>query len=260
MVEPHAAVAILHAREPANSVLLIRRTIREDDPWSGHWSFPGGHRDPEDSDLLDTALRELAEECGVRLEREHLEAALPVASARRRSGPYVLVAPFVFRVHRELPTVLDEREAAEARWIPLDVLTDPARHHLRPVPGIPEHTLFPAIDLAGPPLWGFTYRLVTEWLGLLPNRIEEAGFEAANRVLDYLGSRGLEPFRDWQAHNGLRVAAVKGTIPVEEVLEHLSTPGRTIPAVNVVDVRPTQIRMAGLAFEEYLIETSDLEA
>src|SRR3954469_17844709 len=103
---PDAAVAIVHAREPNESVLLIRRSEREDDPWSGHWSFPGGRSDPQDRDPLDTALRELAEECGVRLAREQMEAALPQRVARRRSPPYVLVAPFVFGVSAELPTVL----------------------------------------------------------------------------------------------------------------------------------------------------------
>ncbi|NUN03240.1 MAG: NUDIX domain-containing protein [Bryobacteraceae bacterium] len=86
MADADAAVAILHARNNRESVLLIRRVEREKDPWSGHWSFPGGRCDPGDRDLLDTALRELEEECGIRLERNHMETALPLAVARRRGG------------------------------------------------------------------------------------------------------------------------------------------------------------------------------
>src|SRR5512133_3644657 len=100
MAEPEAAVAILHAREPEESVLLIRRAEREGDSWSGQWSLPGGRRDSGDVDLLHTALRELEEECGIRLRRAELEAALPERLARRRVGPFLLVAPFVFRVER----------------------------------------------------------------------------------------------------------------------------------------------------------------
>src|SRR5215472_8046710 len=96
MHQPEAAVAIVRAGSPEESVLLIRRAHREGDPWSGHWSFPGGRRDPEDPDLLHTALRELQEECGVSLGLEHLERALSPMHAGRRAGPLVLVAPFLF--------------------------------------------------------------------------------------------------------------------------------------------------------------------
>jgi 8-oxo-dGTP pyrophosphatase MutT (NUDIX family) len=166
MPEPEAAVAIVYARQPEESVLLIRRAEREDDPWSGHWSLPGGRREPEDPDLLRTALRELEEECAVRLGREHLKAVLQPTLAGRRVGKFVLVAPFLFHVDAALPTVLDPREAVEALWTPLSVLRDPARHALRPVPGQPSDMQFPAIELSGVPLWGFTYRLISDWLGL----------------------------------------------------------------------------------------------
>src|SRR5215471_17287898 len=97
MTEPEAAVAVVHASEPAESVLLIRRSEREGDPWSGHWSFPGGWRQKGDQDLLHTALRELEEECGLRLQRDQMEAPLRPTVAGRRVGRLVLVAPFLFR-------------------------------------------------------------------------------------------------------------------------------------------------------------------
>src|SRR5437764_11479761 len=137
MTQPDAAVAIVRAHAPVESVLLIRRSERDDDPWSGHWARPGGRRNAEDPDLLETALRELAEECGIQLAREQMETALPHVLAHRKAPPYLLVAPWVFAVERELPTVLDAREAAGSLWVRLDDLRDPARHALRPVPGRP---------------------------------------------------------------------------------------------------------------------------
>src|SRR5512146_1015690 len=116
MAEPHAAVAIVQAQLPEHSVLLMRRAERVGDPWSGHWSFPGGRREPEDPDLLHTALRELEEECGIRLDRGQLEKVLPPATARRRQGRSLKVAPFVFRVDSEMPSTLDPGEAVEAVW------------------------------------------------------------------------------------------------------------------------------------------------
>lgn len=210
--------------------------------------------------MLDTALRELDEECGIRLERAQMEAALPPTNAGRRLGRAVLVAPFLFRVDGILPTTPDPQEAAEALWIPLGVLRDPTRHGLRPVPRLPREMAFPAIELNGTPLWGFTYRVMTEWLGLHAHRPspEEAGFESACVLLNYLLARGLKLAHEWidqdESQRPLRkVAEVAGHIPVEEVLEHFAAPRAAFPAMHLLEVRPHQVRVVGLAQEEYLI-------
>ena len=193
-----------------------------------------------------------------------MESALLPVLTRRRAGPFVLVAPFVFEVDSELPAVVDTEEAVEAVWIPLSVWCDPAEHSLRTVPGLPSNWLFPAIDLNGVPVWGFTYRLATNWLGLLPEQspIEAAGFEMACRVLDFLVSYDLTLKGSWEDQvaqpdlaEGRRVklARVEGVIPVERVVSYFSTPGTLFPSVNLLEIRPDGIRVVGLAFEEYLI-------
>ncbi len=267
LAEPLAAVAIVRARFPNESILLIRRSERKDDPWSGHWSFPGGRRDPDDPDLLHTALRELEEECGIRLEREQMEAALPSVLARRRTGPFVLVAPFVFAIECKLPTQVDHQEAVEAIWVPLSVWFDPARHSLMTVSGFTGESLFPAIDLNGVPLWGFTYRLGTSWLGLVPQQdtLEQAGFEMANRILDFLLVDGLKLKSGWEereAHlaktegSAVRVAVVEGIIPTDRVAAQFAMPGEIVPRINLLEIKSDRIRVLGLAFEEYLILAS----
>jgi len=246
MPQPDAAVAIVCARLPAESVLLIRRSERDDDPWSGHWSFPGGRRDPEDPDLLHTALRELEEECGIWLSPKHMQSAMPHSLARRKAPPYLLVAPFVFAVDKELGTVLDPREATGCLWVPLRDLRDPARHALRPIPGRPREILFPGIALDGQPLWGFTYRLIADWLGLVP---PSSGFQEAALALQFLLSRGLRLKQDWSGG----VAVVDGPIPVEETLAHFSQPAGRVPAANCIEVHADSLRVIGPDFEEYLI-------
>jgi 8-oxo-dGTP pyrophosphatase MutT (NUDIX family) len=256
MAEAEAAVAIVHTRDAEESVLLIRRAERETDSWSGHWSFPGGRRDPEDADLLDTALRELAEECGIRLAREDMDAALPQKTARRKVGEFIPVAPFVFRACGRLPTVLDSREAVEALWLPLGLLRDPGRHRLRPVPGLPKETLFPAIELNAAPLWGFTYRLITDWLDLVPNAGEPAGFETACELLKFLQAQGLTLEHGWARRGAKQEASLRGAIPVGPVLDRVARARRRIPAVNCVEVRPDRVRVVGLSLEEYVIHAA----
>jgi hypothetical protein len=135
------------------------------------------------------------------------------------------------------------------------------------VPGLPGDWLFPGIDLCGMPVWGFLYRLGTDWLGLLPvqSPIEQAGFEVACRVLEFLLSHGLKLQRGWEdcieqpaigAPQTAKVAMVEGVIPVSLVVAQFSIPGEIFPGINLLEVRPDRIRVLGLAFEEYLILAS----
>ena len=251
MLRPDAAVAIVHTRTEPESVLLMRRSERPDDPWSGHWSLPGGRCDPEDKDLVHTALRELEEECGVRLEQANLESTLPPTIARRKSPPYLLVAPFVFRVDRELETTLDTREAVESFWIPVDLLRSPARHCLRAVPGRPKEMLFPTIELTGVPLWGFTYRLLTDWMRPPDRNVD--GMAAANQVLDALLDLGLRLRAPWSTRDHTAEATVEGAVPVEALLARFAGCGPHVESINTLEVRPAQVRMLGPVWEEYKI-------
>jgi 8-oxo-dGTP pyrophosphatase MutT (NUDIX family) len=249
-LEAEAAVAIVHALEPVESVLLMRRAEREGDSWSGQWSLPGGRREGRDADLLASALRELAEECGIRLERGQMEQALPERLARRRTPPYLMVAPFVFRVPARLPTTLDEREAAEALWAPLAMLRDRRRHALGPVPGRPPRILFPGIALAGAPLWGFTYRLLEDWLSQGAAAGDgDGGPQAAQEVLDFVAAAGCPVGRPWRE----REALVCNAIPAEAVLEHFSKPGNLHSAINCLEASPELVRILGPEWEEYCI-------
>ena len=67
-----AAVAVILRPAPGETldsteILFIKRAERDGDPWSGHMAFPGGHMEPDDSDLKESAIRETKEEIGLDL-------------------------------------------------------------------------------------------------------------------------------------------------------------------------------------------------
>jgi hypothetical protein len=176
----------------------------------------------------------------------------------------MVVAPFVFAIENELPTVLDPEEAVEAVWVATARWRTPEKHRLRNVPGMPANWLFPAHDLNGVPVWGFTYRLVMDWLGLNPNHAagQSVGLSAANGVLKFLISEGLIVRDDWKMADAelptteiqpRATAAVSGGIPVEQTIEHFSKPGSSFPSVSAIEVQRNHVRVVGLEFEEYLI-------
>ncbi|MDA9942997.1 CoA pyrophosphatase [Luminiphilus sp.] len=119
-----AAVAIiLREGGEATEMLMIRRAIRDGDPWSGHMGFPGGRRDPSDQSNLGCALRETEEELGVDLVHcaTQLGELTDVNTGWRADRPEMLVTPFVFQVN-DVPVMSPNDEVDEVVWIPLHLL------------------------------------------------------------------------------------------------------------------------------------------
>src|SRR3954471_13642415 len=136
LVQPRrAAVAVVLAPGEAVlgsalSVLLVRRSEREGDPWSGHMALPGGHAQPEDADLLHTARRETLEEVGIDLGNAELLGQLDDVNVMRSAE--MMVRPFVFWLGAEREALLSA-EVAEVLWVPLDDLASDALRSIREV-------------------------------------------------------------------------------------------------------------------------------
>jgi len=118
-------------REPGLTVLLTQRTAHLANH-AGQISFPGGRMEEEDTDAIETALRETEEEIG--LDRRHVELLGFL-------DPYVtitgfLVTPVVGLVTPPFELTLDSFEVAEAFEVPLAFLLDRANHqrHFRTTP------------------------------------------------------------------------------------------------------------------------------
>lgn len=160
-----AAVAVLLAPEP-ESVLLIRRAEREGDPWSGHMGLPGGRLDPQDPDLLATAMRETVEEVGCALSRHSMLGTLDDVWPRSPLPRLIVVRPYVFGLS-ERPPVSLSGEVAEAFWVPLAELRRPEVYRDTVIQLRGEDRVFPAYHLEPGVVWGLTERILTPLLELI---------------------------------------------------------------------------------------------
>jgi len=164
-----AAVAIVLALSNAPRVLLMRRSLHPEDPWSGQISLPGGGRDPGDADLLATALRETREEVSVDLAEDgDLLGRLAPIQARARGQVLAMdVSPFVFTLRREVEVSVNE-EAEEAFWFPLDRAAKGELDHSY----LYHHTDGSTRELPGwifekRVVWGMTHHILSDLLGLM---------------------------------------------------------------------------------------------
>ena len=154
-----AAVALIVSPSP-DSLLLIQRAERPGDPWSGHVALPGGRRDPEDFDLLATALRETSEEVGISLSREMLVGALADVVPRIPTLPPIAVRPFLLAVpHR--PALILNPEVAAATWVSLEELLRPEAHRQVVVDIHDNSREVWAYLLEAGVVWGMTERILT---------------------------------------------------------------------------------------------------
>lgn len=153
-----AAVAvILRDRRGRTEVLFIQRALKDGDPWSGHMAFPGGHKDPDDVDLLAAAIRETDEEIGLDISQAPVIGSLPTArpmSVRRT----MVVKPFVFVIDGD-PSFTPNHEVADVVWTPLEPMYKGENHAVdSPDGGVMQ---FNGFRLGGGHfVWGMTYRMV----------------------------------------------------------------------------------------------------
>lgn len=123
-----AAVALLLRLGDADALelLLIKRAEYASDPWSGHVALPGGRQESGDATLLQTAIRETREEIGVDIAGQGtVLGTLDELGPSTPRLPPLTILPHVAVVERELPLALSQ-EVAEAFWVPLSTLRDPA--------------------------------------------------------------------------------------------------------------------------------------
>lgn len=163
-----AAVAIVLRDGVAGSeFIVIQRSQRDNDPWSGHMALPGGRQAPSDGDLFMTAARETHEEVGVDL--LHCSELLGHLDDRRAGGGRLdlVITPFVCALTAPVTLTPNHQEVANALWVPLAALGRPeaqGSYHATPDGQTVTHE---ALVYQGHRIWGLTYRILRELLAAL---------------------------------------------------------------------------------------------
>ena len=108
-----SVLVVIYGKEP---IIVMTEKPKHMKFHAGEISFPGGKLDSEDSDLLDTALRETSEEIGLTITREQVIGQLePVITLN--SG--FLILPFVSVVDK-IPSLSANCEVEKIFHIPLE--------------------------------------------------------------------------------------------------------------------------------------------
>jgi len=155
-----AAVAAVLTTD-SEAILLIRRADRPGDPWSGHTALPGGRREPQDVDLLATAVRESLEEIGLDLSSAILGGSLSDVVPRTPVLPPIAVRPFVFLLPTR-PKLTLNQEVASAQWVLLDELLRPGAHRTVQFDVAGQIRTVWAYQIEDSVVWGMTERILMD--------------------------------------------------------------------------------------------------
>ena len=158
-----AVMIVLRDGRTDVETLLIERTVRAEDPASGHVAFPGGRIEPGDRDLAETAVRELEEEVG--LGPTDLSAPPVYVGTHLATAFSMQVGIFAAGLgpHGRIPSVRSPREVAHVFWLPRSALepTERVVRETRVGPKEVEATVY-----QGHVLWGFTRRILRDFFDL----------------------------------------------------------------------------------------------
>jgi len=138
-------------------VVLVRRT--DHGAHGGQIAFPGGKREPQDTSLVHTALREAQE--GIGLDPREAEVLVELPEVVTITTGFRIVA-YLARIVPAQPWVINEREVAELFDVRIADLARPEARgeSIERFPEWPAPLRIEFFHVEGHRLWGATYRIL----------------------------------------------------------------------------------------------------
>ena len=158
---PEAAVLVPITRSDEPEVVLTLRASGLS-THGGEVAFPGGRRDPEDADLVVTALREAEEEIG--LPPGLVEVVGPLSTLVSRHG--IQVTPFVGLVPDFVEYTPNDGEIAAVFAVPLAFFRDDPRETTHRIDYLGRSWYVPSYRYGEYKIWGLTAIMLVELVNL----------------------------------------------------------------------------------------------
>ena len=162
---PQAAVLVPVIRSETPELLLTLRASGLS-THSGEVAFPGGRRDPEDADLMQTALRESQEEVG--LDPGCVQIAGSLSPLVSRHG--IAVTPYVGIIPSGLTYCANAAEIDSIFSAPLDFFAEDCRETTHRIDYLGQSWYVPCYRYRDYKIWGLTAVMVVELVNLLYDR------------------------------------------------------------------------------------------
>ena len=116
-----AGVMVLIFEKDKDLYFILNKRTELVEHHKGEISFPGGSKDPEDTDLLYTALRETHEEMGIH--PNNINVIGEIDDVETNSD--FIITPFVGSISYPYEYEISKIEVAEVLEVPLSALTNP---------------------------------------------------------------------------------------------------------------------------------------
>ncbi len=147
-----AAVLVPFVDRPEGLTILFTQRTAHLASHAGQISFPGGGREPQDADGVDTALRETHEEIGIEPDRVTVIGRLDTYITR--TG--FIVEPYAGLLRPPLGLTPDPKEVAEVFEVPLTFILDDANPVIDSVKVAGAQRQFYAFPYYDRYIWGAT--------------------------------------------------------------------------------------------------------
>ena len=132
----------------------------------GQISFPGGHVDKTDKDLMETALRETQEEIGISPSKIEILGAIDDSN----TSTGFIVTPYVGLLKSERNYIIEEAEIQRIIEVPLTYLMDNKKWHKEEFNHKGRIYIGEYILYGNDKIWGATAKMLRQFLNLLSDK------------------------------------------------------------------------------------------